>query len=258
MNPTATIRDIVVDPTNPEIVYAGAEDSGVFRSEDGGERWQAINGGLTNRSVYTLAISLDGQTLYAGTDGAGVFRLDLDGTPPSPAATSIFGSPGTSLDAGWHYACYTGAEAPIGTALASVVDQTSVVYRMRPDQGYDRWFPDRPDVSTIGTLSPFEALLVLTSTAATWNQPTAGPELDSAALAQGWNSVCYCGEAKDVEEATTTISADFAILYAFDDQAWRRFVPGRPDVSDISELEHCRAVLVLVTREGGTTWAFGP
>jgi photosystem II stability/assembly factor-like uncharacterized protein len=258
MNPTATIRDIVVDPTNPQVVYAGAEDSGVFRSEDGGGRWHAINEGLTNRSVYTLVISTDGQTLYAGTDGAGIFRLDLGGTPPSPAATSIFEPSGTALGAGWNYACYTGMEAPIETALASVVDQTSVVYRMRSDQGYDRWFPDRPELSTIAALSPHQALLVLTSTAATWNQTPAGAEPESVDLIQGWNSVCYCGEAKDVEDATATIGGDFSILYAFDDQAWRRYVPGRPGVSNISQLEHCQAVLVLVTREGGTTWTFGP
>jgi hypothetical protein len=258
MNPTATIRDIVVDPTNPQVVYAGAQDSGVFQSEDGGQRWQAINDGLTNRSVYTLAISADGQTLYAGTDGAGVFRLDIDGTPPSPPATSIFGSSGMAVGAGWNYACYTGPEAPIETALASLVDETSVVYRMRPDQGYDRWFPSRPELSNIAALSPYQALLVLTSTAATWNQTTAGPEPDSVDLAQGWNSVCYCGQAQDMEQATAAISGDFTILYAFDGQAWRRFVPGRPELSSISQLEHCQAVLVLATRQGGTSWAFGP
>jgi photosystem II stability/assembly factor-like uncharacterized protein len=257
MNPAATVKDIVVAPTNPQSVYVATLDSGVFHSEDGGERWQAINDGLTKRSVYTLAISTDGQTLYAGTDGEGVFRLDLNGTPPSPAATSIFGSSGTALGAGWSYACYTGPEAPIETALASVAGQTSVVYRMRADQGYDRWFPGRLELSTISSLSPHEALLILTSTAATWNQTTSESEPASVDLIQGWNSVCYCGEAKDVGEATAAISGDFSILYAFDNQAWHRYVPGRPEVSNLSQLQHCQAVLVLVTRQGGTSWPFG-
>jgi hypothetical protein len=42
--------------------------------------WPKIHLGVWSREVNALAISGDGKTLYAGSEGAGVFRLDI----PSP------------------------------------------------------------------------------------------------------------------------------------------------------------------------------
>ena len=43
-----------------------------------------------------------------------------------------------------------------------------------------------------------------------------------------------------------------------DDHAWARYVPGRPDLSDMTELEPYYPFLVLVTHAGGTQWIFDP
>jgi hypothetical protein len=51
--------------------------SGVYRSQDGGQSWYLINNGLRCRAVQSLSITDDGATLYAATEGEGVFRLDL-------------------------------------------------------------------------------------------------------------------------------------------------------------------------------------
>jgi hypothetical protein len=62
----------------------------MYLSEDGGARWVQINNGLRMRAVRGLAISADGKHVYAGTNGEGVFRLDVGGEPlaikiaPSP------------------------------------------------------------------------------------------------------------------------------------------------------------------------------
>ncbi len=77
MDPQASIRDIVVDPTSSQIVYAADLRTGVYRSDDGGGLWIRINEGLRTRAVKALAISSDGSTLYAATEGEGVFRMDL-------------------------------------------------------------------------------------------------------------------------------------------------------------------------------------
>jgi uncharacterized protein (TIGR03437 family) len=77
MAPEAAIRDIVIDPTMPQVIYAADPRTGVYRSEDGGKSWVLINRGLRMRSVNALAFSSDGSTLYAATEGEGVFRLDL-------------------------------------------------------------------------------------------------------------------------------------------------------------------------------------
>lgn len=78
MDPEAAIRDVVLDPKNPRTLYAADIRSGVYRSTDGGGVWMRINDGLRTRAVQALAISSDGGTLYAATEGEGVFRLDLD------------------------------------------------------------------------------------------------------------------------------------------------------------------------------------
>lgn len=85
LEPNATVYDIVFDPTNPDVVYASDLTSGMYRSVDAGLTWFQINTGLTTRAVMGLSISSDGQHVYVASNGAGVFRLDLDGQPPRAA-----------------------------------------------------------------------------------------------------------------------------------------------------------------------------
>jgi len=77
--PWSTVSDIVVDPSNSQVVYASDLMFGIYRSDDAGANWVRINDGLSMREVSSLAISDDGKILYAGTHGGGVFRLVLGG-----------------------------------------------------------------------------------------------------------------------------------------------------------------------------------
>ena len=49
-----------------------AAGGGSFRSEDNGDNWTAVNTGLTNFSVWALAINSSGY-IFAGTLGSGVY-----------------------------------------------------------------------------------------------------------------------------------------------------------------------------------------
>jgi len=89
LEPNGSHRDLVFDPSNPQIVYLADLMSGVYRSTDGGKSWKKINNGLSTRAVTSLSISSNGQHLYAGTNGEGVFRLDLNGKPPAMSASII-------------------------------------------------------------------------------------------------------------------------------------------------------------------------
>ena len=82
LEPNGIINDIVFDPVNPQVVYSSDFHSGVYRSLDGGDRWTKINDGLLSRATSSLAISMDGQHLYVGTNEGGVYRLDLNGQTP--------------------------------------------------------------------------------------------------------------------------------------------------------------------------------
>jgi len=50
---------------------------GVLRSTDGGRTWRNVSNGLQNLDVLTLAVSADGQWLFAGTQNGGVHRMSL-------------------------------------------------------------------------------------------------------------------------------------------------------------------------------------
>jgi photosystem II stability/assembly factor-like uncharacterized protein len=67
------VNAVAMDPVNPEIIYAGAladgpaRKSGVFKSEDGGNRWQPA--GLAGQNVTSVAVDpRDPALLYAGAD----------------------------------------------------------------------------------------------------------------------------------------------------------------------------------------------
>jgi hypothetical protein len=62
------------------VVYLADGFNGVHYSTDGGNSWSDLNEGLTHRTAMTLGISDNGAVLYAGIEGAGVYRL---GTPPT-------------------------------------------------------------------------------------------------------------------------------------------------------------------------------
>jgi len=87
--PESDFSSVVVDPTDPQILYVSDLLSGVYRTTNGGSLWTPVNQGLFNRAVNRLALSSDGQHLYAATEGAGVFRLDINGTPPAVSVESV-------------------------------------------------------------------------------------------------------------------------------------------------------------------------
>ncbi|MGB9596954.1 MAG: WD40/YVTN/BNR-like repeat-containing protein [Candidatus Poribacteria bacterium] len=70
---TLVVSSVVVNPITTSIVYA-ANQTGVFRSADGGKTWEKINTGLTSTLIKCLAISGDKTvTLYAGTSDGKLF-----------------------------------------------------------------------------------------------------------------------------------------------------------------------------------------
>lgn len=164
-----------------------------------------------------------------------------------------------SLVAGWNHACYAESQQSIDAALAPIMNRVLAVYRLRDDGSYDRWFAGGPEASTITTLNPYDQLFVLMSEVGTWQQEQPTQTQASVKLVPGWNGVCYTARTKPVEDAAAGIDGSFAVLYMLaDDQTWIKYVPGSPDLSDITELKMYDSVLVLVTEPGGSTWTFDP
>ena len=72
----ADYSDLLI--TADQDIYAATRGYWVYRSTDNGENWSLINSGLTNDGEYgkyilSLCVNSDGY-IFAGSDGAGVFR----------------------------------------------------------------------------------------------------------------------------------------------------------------------------------------
>jgi photosystem II stability/assembly factor-like uncharacterized protein len=81
--PAPVITKIAIDPNNDQLIFAGTEADGVFRSEDGGDTWSAWNFGLLDTTVTTIAITRSNGVL-AGTS-TGLFRSANLGKSWTPA-----------------------------------------------------------------------------------------------------------------------------------------------------------------------------
>ena len=72
------VRCLEVSPLNRQVIYAGTQGQGVFRSEDGGRSWQAA--GLQGVIVKSLAVSRHQPGLiYAGTKSPPLIYRTHDG-----------------------------------------------------------------------------------------------------------------------------------------------------------------------------------
>src|SRR5512133_1420770 len=65
---------LALDPSDPDLVYAGLRDGGVRRTTDGGESW--IDSRLPAPGVFSLAVSAADGAVYAGTEPSALYRSD--------------------------------------------------------------------------------------------------------------------------------------------------------------------------------------
>lgn len=100
-NSPLNVTSLAVDQANPAIIYAGAA-FGVWRSDDGGENWNARSNGLASPSVNALLADRQGNLFAAVNAGTDAFAARLN-----PA--------GSALD----YSIYLGgAQNDIGYGIA--------------------------------------------------------------------------------------------------------------------------------------------
>ena len=86
-------RCLAVDSKDPDTLYVGTTDEGLFKSEDGGEGWERISG-IEHPRVTAVAVSPVDGALYAGTEPStlfvsrdgGVSWRELEGLKHLPSA----------------------------------------------------------------------------------------------------------------------------------------------------------------------------
>lgn len=75
---TRTVLAVAVDPQNAANLFVSVQNSGVFRSTDGGDTWLLAGSGLGGNTVHSLLVTYAGGSprVLAGVDGNGVFRFE--------------------------------------------------------------------------------------------------------------------------------------------------------------------------------------
>ena len=69
-----SVRALMADSLDPSIVYY-TSDAGIFRSDDGGSSWHAINNAITELNIWSITMTDDrSPRLYAGTRLGSIFR----------------------------------------------------------------------------------------------------------------------------------------------------------------------------------------
>ena len=101
------VTSVAVHPTNPNTVYVGTAQGGVYRTTDGGTSWTAIMDQALSLSIGAVAISPSNPTtIFVGTGesnqsldsffGVGVYRIDNADT--SPSLVGPFSTDGASMN----------------------------------------------------------------------------------------------------------------------------------------------------------------
>lgn len=83
-------RVLLIDPRNPEVMYAGGVSGGIWKSITAGALWEPVGDDLANIAVNSMALHpTDSNILYAGT-GEGHYRESIRGTALPLRGNGIF------------------------------------------------------------------------------------------------------------------------------------------------------------------------
>ncbi|HEY6287006.1 MAG TPA: hypothetical protein VIX20_15190 [Ktedonobacteraceae bacterium] len=123
------IRSLAVDPNNPQIIYAGDAQDGVFVSTNAGMNWSQQRTGLTLPiTIFALVFDDPGKKLYAATDSglfvsadAAAHWININGLPADSYTSLAFdlGSPHIIYTATEHHGVYVSTNEGSSWAAAN-------------------------------------------------------------------------------------------------------------------------------------------
>lgn len=154
------VISVAVDPHDPDRIFAGTFDRGIYRGRDGGETWESVGSGMADARVPSLAISpierVNGlSVVYAGTEPSRLLRSEDDGA--------------------------TWRDSP---ALAELPSAPTWSFPPRPWTHHVRWIALHPtDPATIYTGIELGGVMITRDGGATWEDRKPGSQHDAHAIA---------------------------------------------------------------------------
>ena len=176
-------RCLAVDSEDPDVVYVGTSDDGLFKSSDGGRSWERLTG-VSHPRVTAVALSPIDGALYAGTepssvfvsrDGGGSWR-ELEGLKNLPSAPtwSFLPRPWTS---------HVRAIAPGHSDPNLVIAGIELGGVVRSPDGGESWQDQRP-----GAYPDCHALATHPATPHTLYEAAGGGFAESTDSGESWAS----------------------------------------------------------------------
>ncbi|TET96560.1 MAG: hypothetical protein E3J29_05445 [Dehalococcoidia bacterium] len=179
---------------------------------------------------------------------------------PAPTATPPVGPTRTLVwGPGWHNATWSGASTP-EDAFACADGKYAAAYRL-VSGGWERHFPDRPDVSNMADLQPYDAFLILITGDVTCEMPVAGSLGTERTLdwGVGWQNDGWTGaDGTPPEDVFDCADGSYAAAYRLVGGGWERYFPGRPDLSNMGPLDEHDAFLILITAPVNCSMTIAP
>jgi hypothetical protein len=146
-------------PTDPDTVYAGAEDAALFRTSDGGQTWQELPGlrrhesgtlwqpGAGGLGLHTILLDpSDPNRIVIAISAAGVFRTDdgaMSWTPANRGLVSPYELPDPNAEVG--HCVHRIAMHPSRPGVLFMQKHWDV---MRSDDSGDSWYEISGDLPT--------------------------------------------------------------------------------------------------------------
>ncbi len=151
---------VAVDPHDPDRIFVGTFDRGIYRTLDGGDVWESVGSGMADARVLAIAISpcdrVNGRSVvYAGTEPSMLFRSEDDGA--------------------------TWQDSP---ALGELPSTPTWSFPPRPWTHHVRWIALHPnDSATIYAGIELGGVMITRDGGQTWEDRKPGSQFDAHALA---------------------------------------------------------------------------
>jgi len=176
---------------------------------------------------------------------------------PAPTATAT-ATPGATravtIPAGsWANFAWTGDSSPQTVADCFGTSSIAVMYRLdAATQTFQRWVRDRDDLSNMGDVQRYDALLALNRSdqPATCNMP-AGAASGATRTLQwgvGWHNEGWSGaDGTAPQDAFACANGSYLAAYRLVIGNWERYFPNRLEISNMGPLNRYDAFLILLT-----------
>ncbi len=157
----------------------------------------------------------------------------------------------------WSIAVYTGEGGPAGDALARCGVPVEIAYWLDPDtQAWSRYLRGRPELSNLASLENLQGVIALASAsesvsaaASSSMQGQLESQMEGCPKLGKWAISVWNGATGTVtsQALATCPAVTVALAYWIDPQtqAWKRYVDGRPDISNLTDLREMQGLITL-------------